>query len=61
MIARYLFRVITSRRPGAGPLDKVKAKYPEGIPPWMFQRGWTPEQIDEAMQLRRKAFPGTVK
>lgn len=42
-------------------LTEVRAKYPEGIPAWMIDRKMTPEQIDAAMQLRRKAFPLTAK
>lgn len=39
----------------------LKAKYPEGIPAWMFEadRSYSAAHIDTLMQLRRRAFPAT--
>jgi hypothetical protein len=45
----------------ADELVTLKAKFPEGIPAWMKDRGMTPKEIEGAMQLRRKAFPATEK
>ena len=39
----------------------LKTEYPEGIPPWMFERDYTADQIRDLMNLRRQAFPKTRK
>jgi hypothetical protein len=36
-------------------------KYGEGIPLWMLERGMSPKQIDDMMELRRRAFPKTAR
>lgn len=45
----------------ADELASLKAKFPEGIPVWMKERGMTPKEIEGAMVLRRQAFPTTEK
>jgi hypothetical protein len=56
---------MTERKPTIQPapatIDELRARYPEGIPSWMVERGYSLKQIDDLMQLRRHAFPKTAR
>jgi len=36
--------------------EKLIARYPEGIPAWMWDRDYTLDHIDSLMRIRREAF-----
>lgn len=42
------------------PSDTLRKEFPEGIPAWMLERGYSVDEIRALMALRRKAFPKTA-
>lgn len=45
----------------ANQADRLQAMYPEGIPNWMLERGYSFTKICQLMNLRRMGFPSTKK
>lgn len=42
-------------------LQVLNQEFPEGVPAWMTERGYSVDDIRKLMNLRRKAFPKTVR
>jgi hypothetical protein len=39
----------------------LRREFPEGIPSWMLNRGYTEIEVRALMKIRRQAFPETVR